>query len=135
MFRFKVFEKPEIPAGKSTRESQVQVIRKKKGTLYKEGDLIDMVFLLLKGNVALSKKHANGQKVYLKDCEPGYFLGLHRSADNLMTHSARIRRECALLSIPLSCISLLRNDVQQEETLIAQIIQDIDYFYSKAFSG
>lgn len=109
-------------------------MREKRGFLYREGDLLDRAFLLLKGSVALSKRHPNGRRVHLKNCQPGYYLGLHRCADNLMSHSARMSRDCALLSIPLSKLALVQVDMNQEETLISQVIQDIDYFYSLAFS-
>ena len=134
MFRFNAFEKTRSPEANGFSDDRMQVIRNKKGFLYREGDLLDRAFLLLKGSVALSKRHSCGRKVHLKNCHPGYYLGLHRCTDNLMSHSARVSRDCALLSIPLSRLTLIQVDMNQQESLIGQIIQDIDYFYSLAFS-
>jgi len=79
----------------------IKTIKKFYGRLYKEGEKLNQLFLLIEGKVLLSKKNEQGLKIELPPIESGSFIGLQcLRGFHLSSHSARVSRPSKLLVIP-----------------------------------
>lgn len=79
----------------------IDMVKKRKGLLFYEGDHLDRLFLLLEGRVTLFKADEAGEQVPVISLEKGDFVGLHALCDKgYSSHTAWIAKASRLLVIP-----------------------------------
>lgn len=83
------------------QQKAVDLIKKRRGLLFYEGDQLDKLFLLLDGQVMLFKSDKEGQQIPILSLEKGDFIGLNALCqEGLSSHSAWVAKASKLLVIP-----------------------------------
>ncbi|MFT7149059.1 MAG: CRP-like cAMP-binding protein [Nonlabens sp.] len=109
-------------------DEDIKTIEKFYGRLYKEGEKLNQLFLLVEGKVLLSKKNEKGRKVKLPPIESGSFFGLQSLRGfHLSSHSAWVSRPSKLLVIPYDRLpDFIKRWPAVKDHMISQLISQVD---------